>query len=154
MTMSIVKKPLNIISAYADKIAVLMSFSENSPHTKQSFKDECDINTLMRRYQSTGEIPQMDTRTPQFLDATGYDYQQHMTFIAEANSLFQDLPSAIRNQFANDPAKFLDFTADDRNRVKMAEMGLLSTEATKAILYPPDPIKIEPAAVQAEITKT
>lgn len=147
-------KPFNIISAYAEKNAVLMSFPENSPHTKQSFKDECDINTLMRRYQSTGEIPNMDTRAPQFLDATGFDYQQHMTFIAEANSLFQDLPSSIRNQFANDPAKFLDFTADDRNRVKMAEMGLLSTEATKAILNPPSAPKSPPSSLQADIPQT
>lgn len=114
-----------IKSTYSPKLKVSVIFPDDSPHTKQEFADECDINVLLSRYQSTGEIPNLNERAPQYLDATGYDFQTHMDFIAGAKTLFQEMPSAIRNRFDNDPAKFLDFTSQEKNRPEMAEMGLL-----------------------------
>lgn len=93
--------------------------------TKQSFRDECDINTIMARYQATGELPNLNQLAPQYLDATGYDYQEHQNFIAGANSMFHELPSGIRARFSNNPAEFLDFCSQEKNRPELAEMGLL-----------------------------
>jgi len=114
-----------IISAYSPKVDVAITFPAVSPVTKQEFKDECDINILMSRYESTGELPAINERAPQYLDATGYDYQTAMNFVAGANTLFHELPASMRNRFENDPAQFLDFCSMEKNRPEMAEMGLL-----------------------------
>lgn len=126
-------------SAYSEKLKIKIKFSPKSPYTRQEFKAESDINTIMRRYQSTGELPALNTRYPEYLDCTGIDFAAQMQFIAGAKSMFNSLPSAIRARFDNDPVAFVQFCGDDSNRVELAQMGLLSPEATKAALSPAAP---------------
>lgn len=121
---SIIPVTTHYRSAYSPKIKVGLTFPEESL-TKQEFKDECDINVLMSRYMATGELPNLNEREPQYLDTTGHDYQVAMNLISGANSLFHEMPSKIRNRFANDPAAFLDFCSDEKNREEMASLGLL-----------------------------
>lgn len=119
---------------------VALSFSAVSPFTRQEFKDECDINVIMRRYQSTGELPHLNLGSAQFLDVSAsLQFQDSMNFVAEAQSMFNELPSAIRDRFYNDPGQFLDFCSNEANRVELARMGLLSPEATSAALSPSSP---------------
>lgn len=113
-----------IRSAYSPQQKHQLHFT-GPGRTKQSFRDECDINTIMARYQATGELPNLNQLAPQYLDATGYDYQEHQNFIAGANSMFHELPSGIRARFSNNPAEFLDFCSQEKNRPELAEMGLL-----------------------------
>lgn len=140
-----IKKPLPsdtpFKTAYGEKVRVAISFAENSRWTKQSFRDECDINNVMARYQSSGELPAINQTAPQYLDVTGLDYQQAMETVAGAQSLFNDMPSSIRNRFQNDPSLFLDFCSDERNRDEMAQLGLLR-EA--------EPVPIAPATPTAK----
>lgn len=126
-------------SAYSEKLSPALEFPEDSEYTDQSFADEADINTIMARYQSTGELPVLNSTEGQWLDVTEMDFQTHMDFLIEAQSLFDSLPSAIRDRFGNDPGAFLGFASDEDNRVELAKMGLLTPEATEAILYPPPP---------------
>lgn len=147
-------------SAYGPKLRVALSFPENSRWTKQSFRDECDINNVMGRYLSSGEMPVINQTAPQYLDVTGYDYQTAMQLVAGAQSLFEEVPSAIRNRFQNDPAAFLDFCSDEKNRAEMAEMGLLSVPSDHPGIEPyPEgqkrrggPIKGLPEAVPSATT--
>lgn len=126
----------NFKSTYSPKTRVQIEFPANSPFTQQSFKEECDINTIMAKYMSTGELPNIQERMPQYLDVTGQDFQQQMEFVAQAQSMFEELPSSIRNRFDNDPAQFLDFCSNENNRPELAEMGLLKPEIAQAILDP------------------
>lgn len=107
-----------------------ISFPPNSRWTKQEFAAECDINTIMSQYQSTGVMPNLNERAPQYLDCTelGNDFQYMQNQVLEAQALFADLPSKLRNRFANDPALFLDYVSDPSNRPEMAELGLLNTK--------------------------
>lgn len=128
-----------------------ISFPENSPVTKQEFKDECDINILMSRYQTTGEMPNINEVAPQYLDVSGIEFQDSMNFIAGAQSLFNQLPSNVRSRFFNDPGLFLDFCSNENNRSEMASMGLLKPRAEWA-----DPTlglekKTDPAAISKEM---
>jgi len=150
--MSETNAKLNAISnivrdEYSPRTRVAITFPANSRWTKQSFKDECDVNTIMRRYQSTGEMPVLNQRAPQYLDATGFDYQQAMEFVAGAKTLFGELPSDLRNRFGNDPAAFLDFCSQEKNRPEMAEMGLLKPVLLEPVVpgsTPPVQAPIEP----------
>jgi len=139
-------------SAYSEKIRVAQAFPENSRWTKQSFKDECDINTIMGRYMRTGEMPMINVSYPQYLDCTGIDFENHMQFIAGAQSMFNELPSDVRNRFKNDPAAFLDFCSDEKNRPELAQMGLLSADAARAILSPQKASSVDPSPLAAPLS--
>jgi len=130
----------HVISAYSSKPrSHSIIFPEISPFTRQEFKDECDINTLMARYIRTNEMPHVNILAPQYFDAAGVDFHTHMNAVAEAKSLFAQLPSSVRNRFRNDPGHFIDFCSDPGNRKEMAEMGLLSPSATREALRPSPP---------------
>jgi len=131
-------RPLNspIQSLYSPKSRLQIQF-EGQGLTHQSFKDECDINTIMGRYLKTGVLPENLTQAEaQYLDVSDVDFQAAAELVAGAKSLFEQMPSSIRNRFDNDPAKLLAFTSDVKNRQEAAQMGLLSAEATAAILNP------------------
>lgn len=137
--------PSDFQSLYNHRHSYSLVFPPNSRWTKQSFKDECDINTIMSRYQSTGEMPDLALVAPQYLDATGMDFQAMQNKLVEAQNLFDALPSAVRNRFANDPADFLAFVSDVSNIDEMKKMGLLNE--TYSPPAPPSPKgKREPAA--------
>jgi phage internal scaffolding protein len=53
------------------------------------------------------------------------DYQEALFITAQAKSMFEQLPSKVRNRFDNDPAKFLEFTHNPENAQEMREMGIL-----------------------------
>lgn len=121
---------------YTPRTPVALDFPPNSDYTKQEFKNECDINIIMAQYQYTGEIPNLNAHPGVYQDCTGLDYMEHMNKIVEANNLFAEMPSKIRNRFNNDPAAFLDFVNDENNIPEMRTLGLLK---------PIDPIVIPPA---------
>lgn len=130
----------NLKTAYSPRERQTISFPENSPFTKQEFKNECDINVIMSKYMFTGEMPVLNQTAPQYLDVSGVDFQESMNFVAGAKSLFMDLPSTLRNRFSNDPAAFLDFCSNEANRDEMKALGLLKPENewTKRDLKPVD----------------
>lgn len=94
--------------------------------TQQSFKDECDVNVIMNRYLKTGVLPDnLNQREAQYLDCEVQDFQYAMQLVAGAQSLFNNLPSSIRNRFDNDPARLLAFVNDENNMAEARKMGLL-----------------------------
>lgn len=122
---------------------------EGAGRTKQSFREECDINTIMRRYQSTGVIDPRMFREGVFADATGQDYQEAMLFIADAKAQFLDLPAEIRSRFENNPSKLLDFVHDPKNRDEAVQLGFLdASKLPKGWGDTPAP-SASPAASQA-----
>lgn len=110
--------------AFSPRLPVYVSFPETG-RTKQEFATDCDINVIMARYLAAGELPNVREQFPQYADATGADFQEAMNFVAGANSMFQQMPSSIRNRFNNDPGAFIDFCSDEKNREEMASLGLL-----------------------------
>lgn len=110
-----------------------LSFPDNSRWTKQSFKAESDINTIMARYLSTGELPNVSELAPQYLDVSGFDYQNMQNQVIEAQSLFMALPSTLRTRFNNDPGLFIQFCGDPANRAEMHKLGLLRSDYQPAI---------------------
>lgn len=97
--------------------------------TVQDQRDECDINTIVRRFGLTGQLP-VDVRSPQYGDFVGItDYHSAMNAIALANESFDLMPAEVRARFGNDPAAFVDFCSDPSNFVEMKSLGLLIPEA-------------------------
>lgn len=93
--------------------------------THQSFKDECDINNIMRKFQKTGVLPDMIKQNPQYGDFSSLpDYQASLDLVMKAQLQFQSLASHVRERFSNDPAKFLEFATDSKNMKEMVRLGL------------------------------
>lgn len=93
--------------------------------TKQQFKDECDINNILRKFERSGLIDHVSRYNGQYADVTGeVDYQTALDVIFRAEEAFFSLPSKIRARFDNDPQAFLEFVDDPKNRDEMIDMGL------------------------------
>jgi phage internal scaffolding protein len=76
--------------------------------TEQSHKKACDINNIMARFVKTGVIEHENKHQPQYGDFyTATDFTQSMQIVAEANSIFAELPAEKRKEFNNDPAEYL-----------------------------------------------
>lgn len=83
--------------------------------TKQSFQDETDINKLMERYAKTGQVPAQNNRLPQYGYAPSTDFMEALQLVQDAKTMFSELPSKVRQNFDNDPAKLLAFVEDPSN---------------------------------------
>lgn len=93
--------------------------------TQQQFKDEADINEIVRRFGLTGQLPEAYA-APQSGDFTGItDFHTAMNAVTQAQEKFMQIPAEIRARFSNDPARLIDFVSDERNRDEAQKLGLI-----------------------------
>lgn len=119
----------------------------NDPtRTHQSFKEECDINTILKRYNKTGQLPEIIKTNPQYGDfSSQLSYQESLDVVMKAQEQFDALPSAVRERFGNDPSRFLAFANDPKSVEEMVAMGLATKREQKA---PDGPLKEEKKEVK------
>ena len=92
----------------------------------QSAEEESNINTIVRRFGLTGELPN-DLRMPQSGDFTGLpDFHAAMNLVRQAQEEFVRVPAEIRARFANDPARFMAFVEDEANYDEALKLGLVN----------------------------
>ena len=142
--MSRVKNP---ITYDRDKNSALATICFSKPSlTKQSFRDECDINNILRKFNVTGQLP-VGSVQPQYGDFSGItDYQSALNAVMAAQDSFLALPAKVRAKFDNDPALFVEFASDEANKDEMKALGLLSQETAQAVVSSPsEPVQGEPA---------
>lgn len=114
--------------------------------TKQSFTESCDINNIMAKYQKTGVIDHVNEYGERYGEATAVDFHSAMNVVTRAQEMFNDLPSSIRNKFANDPAQFLEFVQNPANSDELVKLGLAHRNADVAPATPqPGPVDPVPA---------
>lgn len=93
--------------------------------TQQHFKEECDINTIVKRFGISGVVPGA-ARMPEYGDFTAAtDYQTALNSVLEAQAEFMKLPAHVRKAFDNDPQQLLEFVSDDANRAEAEKLGLV-----------------------------
>lgn len=113
------------------KNRISLNFQKPS-RTMQAPKAECDINTIMSKYQKTGLLTHVNEHQGQYADlGDSVDFQMANNHLIAANESFQSLPSSLRKKFDNDPAQFLDFVNDPKNIQEMQKMGLTKTPYQK-----------------------
>lgn len=94
---------------------------------QQQFKDDSDINTIVRRFNLSGELPS-GVSVPQYGDFLAvYDYHSAMNVVRSADAAFMAMPAHVRARFDNDPGLFVDFISDEKNRAEAEALGLLIT---------------------------
>lgn len=122
--MATTAKPV-IRTAYGPKLRVQITFPEGTGRTKQSFKDECDINQILARFKRTRTLDFVNEMAPRYGDCTGAEFRAAMDTVANAKSMFHAMPAHLRARFKNDPAQFLEFVQNPANRDEALELGLL-----------------------------
>lgn len=130
MEMPFIRSPYNYDrDKVSDETGLLC---EDESKTQQHQKEEADINTIIRRFGLSGELP-TNVRVPQYGDFQDIGtYQEALNAVMKANETFMRYPAHIRNRFNNNPAEFVDFCSDPNNAEELVKLGLA--------------VKIEPAA--------
>ena len=116
--------------------------------TQQHFKDQCDINHMMKKYQKTGILGDPNRPMPRFGDFSGsMDFHEANNRVVEALQQFNDLPGELKKRFRHDPGELIDFLENEENREEAIKLGLVdpkkeeSPEPTPAAEPPSGPPK-------------
>ena len=110
--------------------------------TQQNFKEECNINTIVEKARLQGVVAQ-NAKQPDYIDVSKIpDYQTALNTVLYAQQSFIQLPAKVRDRFANDPSRLMDFIANDENYEEAVKLGLVA----------PKPPKIDVPIVENPIT--
>lgn len=130
---------------------------EDESLTQQQFKDECDIDCILRRYDQTGVLvdPLSERRLAQFGDFSNLpSFSEYQNRLAEVSEYFMSLPPDIRSNFANDVGTFIEAIGNPANESKLIELGILekvSSDPSEPPVTPSNPVgKVEPLAVNPD----
>jgi len=89
--------------------------------TKQCFKDECDIDKIMTRFNVTGTISHISKFEGQYADFSDFDFHEQITRLTKGREIFDALPAELRQEFGQSPAKFFAYVNDPANIDKLEE---------------------------------
>jgi phage internal scaffolding protein len=138
-------------TAYGDRNRVSFK-TKGESLTQQHFEQEADVRNIIRQYDRTGLIANVQRGIAQYGDFSEVnEYREAMDLVITANNTFAELPSEIRAKFNNDAGAFFEFATDPKNKDEMVKMGLAkapvkeaveeATPATKEVAEPPAPQK-------------
>jgi len=106
---------------------------EDASLAQQHYREECDINTILQKFNITGLIPETPL-SPRYGDFTGIgDYHTAMNRVIAVQDEFEALPAQIRARFDNDPANLIEFLENSDNRPEAEELGLVEKAAAEVV---------------------
>jgi len=106
---------------------------EDASLAQQHYKEECDINTILQKFNISGLMPE-STLSPRYGDFTGIgDYHTALNRVIAAQDEFDGLPATIRARFDNDPAKLIEFLENSENRPEAEQLGLVEKAAAEVV---------------------
>lgn len=112
--------------------------------TQQHFKNQVDINEIMRKARKTGIRPMAAHQVPMYGDFSEVgSYHEALMKIEEAQDRFMQFPASIRSRFKNDPEELFKFLESEDNRKEAIELGLI--ESPEKPIMVGDPIPEKPA---------
>lgn len=99
-----------------------------SPHggvslTAQEYKDESDINVILKRYVAGDNTVVRSSGVFADVSALG-DFQTQLEVVRRATEDFAALPADIRARFGNDPAALVAFLSDNSHDEEAIALGL------------------------------
>lgn len=84
-------------------------FFEEESLTKQYFKDECDINNIVAKFQTTGQIPLQNGLDPQYGIAPEIDLKSALDLVKNTHREFDELSYEKKALFNHNPQNYADF---------------------------------------------
>lgn len=138
---------MKLYSAYDRPVVEGVVFDPEKPSkTVQSQSEEADINTIVKRFGLTGKLPE-NVRVPEFADFEDvFDFQSAMNAVRLGQESFMRMPADIRNEFYNDPQRFVEFctaTNEDGTLQNLEEMRAMGLAVPKKDDIIPPVMKVE-----------
>jgi hypothetical protein len=107
--------------------------------TKQAFKDQCDINKIIKKHQINNAASHAVQYPPEaYAEFEGVDLLGAYEQIGRANEIFDALPSEVRSEFDNNALKFAAYASDPANINRLPE---LIPAIARPGAYFPNPVK-------------
>lgn len=121
------KDPNQVITKRKDGSIDVGTRNVEPSKTQQQFKDECDINNIVKRFADTGEFRHLTSKEGTYADFSQItDYQDMLDTVIYAKNAFSSLPAEVRKRFGNDPGLLLQFLQDPNNREEGEKLGLIN----------------------------
>lgn len=91
--------------------------------TKQAFKDETDINKILRKAMKAGTLSHLVRHGASYGDFSDMpDLLEANRRLRRAEEIFGELPSELRREFGGDVGRFFSFVNDPNNRDRLHEV--------------------------------
>lgn len=106
--------------------------------TKQSFRDQCDINRIVKSHGQSGMFDHLNNTEPMYGDVSGsVELSAALALVDQADVSFMAMPSEVRAICLNDPVEFLARCADPHGFQELVEAGLPVSDSYTA----PEPLE-------------
>lgn len=92
--------------------------------TKVNLAEALDINNIIKKYNKTGVMQNSHDFEGMYGQFDSFDLKEAMQKVIDAETLFLQVPSEIRNNFGNDAGAFIDYATDSENKDQMIKWGL------------------------------
>lgn len=100
--------------------------NQSKSRTRQSFRDECDINKIMKRVQGRMINVSTNPKVPIYGDFSDIpNYTDMLNKTIKVRNYFMSLPAMVRAKFENDPQQLIDFVSDPKNLKEARDLKLL-----------------------------
>lgn len=130
------------------------TFNHEPSMTDQQFAEDCDVNNIIDRFMKTGQINHLSSQQGVYADVSEIpDLQGATIIVQEANNLFNELPSDIREKFKNNPIEMMEWLSEPKNTEEAVKLGLM-TKKSELIVQTQvnDPNELPPAPKSAQKT--
>lgn len=108
--------------------------------TKQAFRDDVDINLIVKRYGQNGMFDHLERREATYGDfSRSTNLHEAMNLVKAAEAEFEELPAEVRTLANNDPVQYYAMLAEEKETQALKRAGM-------PIDIPdgPDPVVPEP----------
>lgn len=104
-----------------------VTYQDDQPSmTQQQFKNQCDINQILKKFEKTGMVTHVRNNQGAYGDfSTIKNFQDNLNLVINAQNAFDSLPAQIRKRFSNNPSLLLEFVQDDSNYNEALKLGLV-----------------------------
>lgn len=98
---------------------------------QQHFKDEVDINKMIKKYKKTGLMRGISPDKMRFGDFSNVpDYMTLRNKVINIEQLFMKYPSEVRARFDNDASKFVEFMQNSDNFAEAVKLGIVDRDVS------------------------
>ena len=95
------------------RVSLEVTGKRNIPEFIDSFRDSCDINNIVARFNA-GDVSALSRSQGAFFDATQvpHTYAEMLNTVINAEATFNQLPLEVRERFENNYVKWLSMMDD------------------------------------------
>lgn len=112
----------------------ILTVNQEPSKTDQQWKEDCDVNNIIRKFLKTGQINHLNHKQGSYADVSEIpDLLEATMQIQQASDLFSDLPSQVRKRFNNSPLDMIDFLKNPENFEEAQELGLLNSRIETSV---------------------